>query len=339
MTTIALVGCAHIHTPGFIRRLQARDDVKTVAVWDHDPARAESCAAQLNAPVVAGLDSIWKDGSIEGVIICSETDRHETLVLDGAAAGKHLFVEKPLGMGAGDAYRMADAIEQAGVLFQTGYFQRGIPAHQRLRELVARGVLGQITRARFVSCHSGALRDIFTPQWLWMTDVKQAGVGAFGDLGTHALDLMLWMLGDVARVTATLQVVLDKYGPDCDETGEALFRFSSGAIGSLAAAWVDVAEPVTAEISGTEGHAYIRNRSDLYLTCANLDGADGQSPWTDLPAAWPHAFDLFLNALVAEDPSAKSAVPLVGAREAAYRSAVMEAMYTAAADRSWVALP
>ena len=78
---------------------------------------------------------------------------------------------------------------------------------------------------------------------------------------------------------------MGRYGPDCDETGEALFLFSSGAIGSLAAAWVDVAEPVTAEISGTEGHAYIRNRSDLYVTCANLDGADGQSPWTDLPAA------------------------------------------------------
>jgi len=46
-----------------------------------------------------------------------------------------------------------------------------------------------------------------------------------------------------------------------------------------------------------------------------------------------------VNALVAEDPSATSAVPLVGAREAAYRSAVMEALYTAAADRSWVALP
>ena len=339
MTTIALVGCAHIHTPGFVRRLQARRDVKTVAVWDHDPARAEGCAAQLGAPVAAGLDSIWDDSSIEGVIVCSETDRHEALVIAAAAAGKHLFVEKPLGMGAGDAYRMADAIEQAGVLFQTGYFQRGIPAHQRLRELVAKGVFGQITRARFVSCHSGALRDIFTPQWLWMTDLKQAGVGAFGDLGTHALDLMLWMLGDVERVTATLQVVLGKYGPDCDETGEALFRFNSGAIGTLAAAWVDVAEPVTAEISGTEGHAYIRNRSDLYITSANLDGADGQSPWTDLPAEWPHAFDLFLDALAEEDPSARAAVPLVGAREAAYRSAVMEAMYTAAADRSWVALP
>jgi predicted dehydrogenase len=249
-----------------------------------------------------------------------------------------MFVEKPLGIAAQDAYRMAAAIEQAGVLFQTGYFSRGIPVHQALKNLVAQGVFGQITRARFINCHSGAMRDIFTPDYLWMTDLQQAGVGAFGDLGTHALDLMLWILGDVDRVTATLRSVLEKYGPDCDETGEALFCFSSGAIGSLAAAWVDVAEPITAEISGTEGHAYIHNRSDLYITSANLEGADGQQPWTDLPPAWPHAFDLFLDALNAQDPSARASVPLVGAREAAYRSAVMAAMYTAADEGAWVSL-
>ena len=337
MANVALVGCAHIHTPGFVKRLQTRDDISTVAVWDREPARAQTCGAQLGAPALDNLAAIWNDDAIDGVIICSETDQHEPLVTAAAAARKHLFVEKPLGIGAQDAYRMAAAIEQAGVLFQTGYFQRGIPVHQFLKEQVAKGVFGQITRARFVNCHAGALRDIFTPNWLWMTDPEQAGVGAFGDLGTHALDLMLWILGDVEKVTAALQVVLQKYGPNCDETGEALFRFSNGVIGSLAAAWLDVAEPITAEISGTEGHAYVRNRTDLFITSANLDGADGQSPWTDLPSAWPHAFDLFLDALNRNDPSAEP-IPLVSAREAAYRSAVMEAMYKAAADGSWVSL-
>ena len=338
MANIALVGCAHIHTPGFVKRLQARADVSTIAVWDRDPARARTWSAQLGAPALDNVDAIWNDGAIDGVIICSETDQHEPLVSAAAAAGKHMFVEKPLGIAAQDAYRMAAAIEQAGVLFQTGYFSRGIPVHQALKNLVAQGVFGQITRARFVNCHGGALRDIFTPDYLWMTDRQQAGVGAFGDLGTHALDLMLWILGDVDRVTATLNVVVQKYGPDCDETGEALFCFSNGAIGSLAAAWVDVAEPITAEISGTEGHAYIHNRSDLYITSANLEGAHGQHPWTDLPRAWPHAFDLFLDALNAHDSSARASVPLVSADEAAYRSAVMEAMYTAADEGSWVSV-
>ncbi len=337
MANVALVGCAHIHTPGFVKRLQARDDIRTIAVWDHESARAQTYGSQLGAPSLDNVEAIWNDAAIDGAIICSETDQHELLVMSAAAAGKHLFVEKPLGIGARDAYRMADAVEQAGVLFQTGYFQRGIPAHQFLKEQVAQGVFGQITRARFVNCHAGALRDIFTPEWLWMTDPARAGVGAFGDLGTHALDLMLWILGDVEKVTATLRVVLGKYGPDCDETGEALFGFANGVIGSLAAAWLDVAEPVTAEISGAEGHAYVRNRTEVFIKSANLPGADGQSPWTDLPPAWPHAFDLFLDALNRKDLSGEP-IPLVSAREAAYRSAVMEAMYRAAADGAWVSL-
>ena len=62
-----------------------------------------------------------------------------------------------------------------------------------------------------------------------------------------------------------------------------------------------------------------------------LDGADGKTPWTDLPEPWPHAFDLFLDAL-----TGKQGVPLVGVQEAAYRSTVMEALYRAAEARCWV---
>lgn len=331
MKNVALIGCAHIHTPGFVKRLAARQDVKTVAVWDPDRARSEKRSAELGAPVIDDPAAVWADGSIEGVVICSETDIHADLVLAAAAAGKHMFVEKPLGLGKADADKMAAAIEKAGVLFQTGYFQRGIPAHLFLKEQVDAGTFGQITRVRAGNCHSGSLGDWFTPEWLWMTDVKRGGVAAFGDLGTHALDLLLWMFGDVRRVAAETQVVTGKYGPACDETGEALIRFTSGVIGTLAAGWVDVADPVTFEISGTEGHAWVHNRSEVYIKSEKL-GSDGKEPYTALPEAWPHAFELFLDALNGK------ATPLVGAREAAYRSAVMEAMYRAAAAGSWQAV-
>jgi hypothetical protein len=61
-----------------------------------------------------------------------------------------------------------------------------------------------------------------------------------------------------------------------------------------------------------------------------VEGATGEQPWTDLPPAWPHAFELFLDALVG-----KSHAPLVAPREAAVRSAVMEAMYVAARQHCW----
>lgn len=332
MTNVALVGCGHIHTPGFVKRLQNRSDITVTAVWDHDRARAEKRAAELTAPVVDDLDAIWGDEGIRAALICSETDRHADLVTAAAAAGKHMFVEKPLGLGKDDAYAMANAIKRAGLLFQTGYFQRGIPAHLFLKQAADQGLFGQITRVRASNCHSGALGDWFTPEWLWMTDPQQAGVGAFGDLGTHALDLLLWIFGGVDRVTATLARTINRYGPDCDETGEALMVFENGVIGTLAAGWVDVADPITFEISGTEGHAYVRDRSEVFIKSSHLDGADGKNAWTDLPAAWPHAFDLFLDAINGAD------VALVDAHEAAYRSAVMEAMYLGAKEKSWVNL-
>jgi predicted dehydrogenase len=336
MTNIALVGCAHIHTPGFVKRLRERSDITVKAIWDHDVTRAEKYSQDLHAPAVADVEAIWEDTAVTAAIICSETNRHEELVLAGAAAGKHLFVEKPLGLGAADAYNMATAVEQAGVLFQTGYFMRSEPIHRFLRQQLLQGHFGTVTRVRHSNCHSGALGDWFGTQWRWMADPSIAGFGGFGDLGTHSLDILMWLMGDVARVTADIGAVTGRYG-DCDEFGEGLLHFANGTVGTLAAGWLDVANPVTLIVSGTEGHAHVVN-GQLYFKSEHVEGAGGEGPWTGLPAAWPHAFDLFLDAITgAEPPTGEAQVPLVTVKEAAARSAVMEALYTAAGQQTWVA--
>ena len=329
MITVAFVGCAHVHTPGFIHTINARPDVQCKSVWDHDSALAQKRAAELGAQVVPGYEAIYADPEIDAVIVCTETDGHERVVLPGAAAKKHLFVEKPLGIGSRDAYAMADAIEAAGVLFQTGYFMRGDPKHLFLKAQVAAGTFGKITRVRGSNCHSAALGRWFSGETLWMADPKIAGVGAFGDLGTHSLDILLWLLGDVTRVTAQIDAGTNAY-PGCDETGEGLMRFANGAIGTLAAAWDDIANPVSLLISGTEAHVTIVN-GQLYFQSQNVDGADGKTPWTDLPPGVPASLDSFLNAVAGQPDAA-----LVTVREAAYRVSVMEAMYEGAAQGTWV---
>ena len=329
MITVAFVGCAHVHTPGFIHTLNARPDVRCKSVWDHDPALAQKRAAELGAQVVSDFQDVYADPEIDAVIVCTETNLHERVVLPGAAAQKHLFVEKPLGIGARDAYAMADAIENAGVLFQTGYFMRGDPKHLFLKAQIEAGAFGKITRVRGSNCHSAALGRWFSGETLWMADPKIAGVGAFGDLGTHSLDVLLWLLGDVTRVTAQVDGGTNAY-PGCDETGEGLLRFANGAIGTLAAAWDDVANPVSLLLSGTEGHATVVN-GQLYFQCQNVEGADGKTPWIDLPPSLPAGLDSFLNALVGQPDAA-----LVSVREAAYRVSVMEAMYAGAAQGTWV---
>ncbi len=328
--TLALVGAAHIHTPDFVRRINARPDVRIKYVWDHDPERAKKYAGQLRAEVASSVAQICSDPEISGVAIYAETNRHRDLVLEVAKAHKHLFVEKPLGINAKESDEMAAAIQHAGVLFTTGYFNRGLPAHLFVKDQIAKGNFGKITRVRASFCHDASLGGWLGGQWQWMTDPKIAGVGAFGDLGTHMLDVLMWMLGDVQSATADIKVAVGKYG-DTDECGEALFRFNSGVTGTLAASWADVDNPVTLDVAGTEGHAVIF-RGQLYFKSSKVPGADGQKPWTDLPAALPHPIDQFVDAV-----GGKSGLPLVTPREAAARVRVMEAMYEGAKRQTWVA--
>src|SRR4051812_13049406 len=110
-TNVALLGCAHIHVPGFIKQMQARkSDVLVKTVWDHDVTRGQQRADELEARFIGDLHTILADPEIGAVVICSETNRHHELVLAAADAKKNMFVEKPLGMGARDASEMADAI-------------------------------------------------------------------------------------------------------------------------------------------------------------------------------------------------------------------------------------
>lgn len=339
MATIGLIGCAHIHTPGFVNKIKTIPAIKVSKVWDPNRIRSDKRAADLQATVVEDPAEILKDREISGVIICSETNRHQELVAAAAKAKKAMFVEKPLGMGTKDSYAMAKSIAKKGVLFSTGYFMRGNPLYLFLKDHVERGTFGQITRVRGSNCHSGALGDWFKARpeapaddWRWMADPAIAGVGAFGDLGTHMLDILIWLMGEVEMATAQISVGTKRYdnsGVFCDEFGEGLLKFKNGAVGTLAAGWDDVANPVTLLISGTEAHAAVV-QGKLYFKCEKL-GLKGEEPHTDLPQAVPSGLDSWLAA-VAGDTTAK----LVTIQEAAYRPAVMEAMYEGCKKSRWI---
>jgi predicted dehydrogenase len=329
---VALVGGEHVHTPHFVEILKHRKDIKVVGVWDYEADTARRRAKALGVPVIEDLNAIWNNPDIKAVIICSETDHHEALVIAAAKAHKAIYAEKPLGVGARDAYAMARAIDKAGVLFQTGYSMRSNPQVLFIKQQIEAGAFGKITRVVGSTTHNGALEHWFDTEWRWMADPKIAGVGGFGDLGTHSLDLLLWLTGDADRVTAALSDGTARY-PNCDELGDGLLVFKNGALGTLTASWDDLTNPLTLEVSGTEAHAAIV-RGDLYFRCPKIEGADGKHPWTKLPPALPSALELFLDAV-----EGKPNVPLVTADEAAYRSAVMEAMYQGAKGRKWIDTP
>lgn len=329
--TTAFLGVAHIHTPGFIKTLQRRsNEVRVKFVTDHDAERGRQRAEELSGcAFVADPQTVLDDPDITSVIICAETNRHRALVLAAAQAGKHIFCEKPLGLGLEDSQAMAEAIKAAGVTFQTGFFQRGSPVSQFIKREVAAGHLGKITRVRYSNCHQAALDGWFDTEWRWLTDASLAGGGAMLDLGAHPLDLIINTYldteGEVVQVAGALGNRGGRYGGEIDEYGAALLTFASGAIAEFEASWVDPSLRSATEVFGTEGQIQVRDGS-VYLFSKLVQGADGKTPITDLPPAAPHAFDLFWDALLGKELP----VPLVSVEEAALGSALMERVYQAA---------
>ena len=330
--TLALVGGAHIHAPNFAKRMAEASHVTTKYVWDpsHETARARQ--EVTGGQIVDNPEVIFNDPEVDGVVICSQTKLHKDLVPPAVRAGKHLFVEKPVGMNGDEAIRIATAVDKAGVIFQTGYFMRNSGVNQKARELIQDGSLGKITRLRLSNVHRGALDGWFDEEWRWMANIDQAGVGAFGDLGSHVFDLLLWFMeGDRPRsCTGYIDKVLARY-PGCDEYGEGMVVFDSRAVATVAGGWVDRANPNQVEVSGTKGHLRVTDR-ELFVTIPDRD-IDGTRPWTDLPESLKHPVELFFDAVAGQD-----GLPMISAYEAARVNRLVSEIYRAHEKSSWVHL-
>ncbi|MDA1045280.1 MAG: Gfo/Idh/MocA family oxidoreductase [Verrucomicrobia bacterium] len=327
MKRLALAGVTHIHTPGFVSMIKNDAQLSVARVYDKNEVRARPVANDLGA-TLSTLEDIISDSTLDGIVICSETVLHRDLVRQLVAAGKPLFIEKPVGFSPDDSRKIADLIEHSGVIFQTGYFMRSDSVHIYLKSAIARGAFGTVTSISMSTCHAGAIHGIFDSDYRWMAETKTCGYGGFGDLGFHALDIMMWLMGPVESVIATTGVTLGKY-PKIDEYGQGLLRFKDGAIGHLRAGWVSPQNPNTVEISGTEGHARVTN-GKLYLNSPHIKGAEGEAPWTDLPAALPHAFRNFLDHVQGKTKNA-----LIPIREASQVDIVMGAFYKSVQTGTW----
>ena len=324
MQTTAFLGVAHIHTPGFIKMINGRDDVQAKWVYDPQNARGEQRAGELDAKFTPDIETILNDDEVTSVVICSETAHHAVLVPRAVAAGKNVFVEKPLANSIEETDAIQNAIEQSGLVFQTGFFQRSDPKMRFLKQEAASGNLGQITRMRHTNCHSGALGGWFDDEWKWIADKTLAGGGGFADLGAHSLDIILWVLrgvcGEVENVAGMIGTQTKRYG-DIDEYGAGLLQFTSGAIAEVEASWVDPKLSAPIELNGTKGQIQIRGDKVFYYS-ELVEGADG-GEWTQLPNGGPHAFQLFWDKLEGKELP----VELVTIDEAAAEARTMARLY------------
>jgi len=174
----------------------------------------------------------WREAvtreDIDIVDIATPTYLHMEIAVAAAKAGKHIVCEKPCALNYGQCLTMADAAEKAGVINFINHNYRRVPAVVYARQLVQEGRIGKIFHWR-----GAYLQDwIIDPDFplIWQLRAETAGGGALYDLGSHAVDLSRFIIGEPAAITA----VTKTFVKDRPEPGESSVVFSKGEVGKAA---------------------------------------------------------------------------------------------------------
>src|SRR5215470_8608549 len=148
---------------------------------------------------------VLADPDVDVVSICAPTGLHREIGMAAADAGKPFWIEKPVGRDASETALVAEAAAKAGVVTSIGYNYRHAPAVERVRDLVIGGELGRITNVRAVFFSGYASEPKGALSWRCRRDL--AGTGALGDLLSHVVDLVQYVVGPSAEVSALTSTV------------------------------------------------------------------------------------------------------------------------------------
>ncbi|NLM61194.1 MAG: Gfo/Idh/MocA family oxidoreductase [Clostridiales bacterium] len=188
-----IIGCGGIANQKHMPSLQHYSDrVEMVAFCDIIPERAEAAAKKYGTPdakVYTDYRELLKDPSIDVVHVLTPNVSHCEITVAAFEAGKHVMCEKPMAANTEDAQKMLDAWKKSGKLFTIGYQNRFRTDSLTLKKLCEDGFLGDIY---FAKAH--AIRRRGVPTWGVFPDKSKQGGGPLIDIGTHALDLTLWMM-------------------------------------------------------------------------------------------------------------------------------------------------
>ncbi|ANY67815.1 dehydrogenase [Paenibacillus sp. BIHB 4019] len=168
---------------------------------------------------------------IDVIDINAPSDAHKEIALAAAAAGKHLFCEKPLALNVADAKEMLDAAEEAGIKHMVGFNYRFAPAVQLAKKLVSDGRLGEIYHFRAVFLQDWIIDPSFPLVWRLQKEV--AGSGSHGDLGAHLIDLARFLVGEFDEVIGMSETFIKERPLPSEMTGLSAKGDASGARGKV----------------------------------------------------------------------------------------------------------
>ena len=248
---IAIVGCGGIANQKHMPSIKANaDKADMVAFCDLIPERAEKAAKEYGvegAKVYTDYKEMLADTSVEFdvVHVCTPNVAHCPITVAAFEAGKHVMCEKPMAHNTEDARKMIDAWKKSGKKFTIGYQNRLRDDTQTLHASCEAGELGEIY---FAKAH--ALRRRAVPTWGVFPNKALQGGGPLIDIGTHALDITLWMMNNYEPESVSGQVFYK------------LGRQEDGPAGNVFGPW----DPKTFEVEDSAfGLVKMKNGATIYL--------------------------------------------------------------------------
>jgi myo-inositol 2-dehydrogenase/D-chiro-inositol 1-dehydrogenase len=199
---LGLVGCGGIASFYHLPILRRTPGARVVAVADPAPAaRARACRIAPDLEVEEDAAAVFARSDVDAVIVCADNTSHASLGLAAAAAGKHLYLEKPIALSTGDARRVLGAFEGADVTGAIGFNYRFHPLHERAHCLIREGAIGGVREVRAVFWEPVVPRRM--PAW---KRTRATGGGVLLDLASHTVDLVRWHLSaELAEVRAQIR--------------------------------------------------------------------------------------------------------------------------------------
>jgi predicted dehydrogenase len=307
-------------------------DAALVAIAGGHQAPALADQYGVLAVATADVDRLIDSDLIDAVLIASPNPFHCPQTLRAAAAAKHVLVEKPLAMSVDEGRAMVEACRRADVVLMPGHHHRFRRNPVAARLLLDRGVIGQVDLANLILSEPD--------ETSWLTDPANGGY-LLGS-GIHGVDLLRFLVGDVARVSA----LTGRYRGIAVENGsQLLLEFANGAHGVFQNSVIPgLTAPTTGSgvvrfeltLTGESGVLHLDLYGDVRLSTATGWTVPASLPAWDNHTAFPRVEAYALQAREFIAAIRQHRAPIVTGADGLAALAVVEAAHRAAAERRWV---
>jgi predicted dehydrogenase len=325
---VGLIGAGNI-SETHARAVKAIAGAELVAVYGANSEKARALCRQHGGTAYDELSAFLAHRPMEMVIIGSPSGVHAEQGIAAARLGLHVLTEKPIDVSVKRADALIAACDEAGVKLGVIFQDRFKPDIQRLRQIVSEGLIG---RPLLVDARVKWYRPPeYYSQSRWRGTYALDGGGALINQGVHTVDLLLWVMGDVASVQARTRTMLHKI--ETEDTALALIEFSSGAVGvfhATTAAYPGF--PRRVEITGSEGTVILEHDRIVAINLRRAyEGAISAVEADQNPSASsPVVSDIRGHLAAIEDfigAIEKDAPPVSDGREGRKSLALVEAIY------------